>query len=186
MQWPFSRLSRSSRLLAAARLAGAARPLLGAAALAGGTLLLLGTLGSPALPAEPGRFALVASPEVPVSEVSFDEVTRLFSFHKKFWKPGEPASVLLPASGLEARKFLLKKVYKLSEPELRQMILKKLYQGEIDLPPKVASTDREALSFVASARGLVTIVPADSVRGTNVKVLRVDGKLPSDAGYILK
>ena len=180
MQWPFSRLSRSSRLLALAR------PLAGTAALAGGTLLLLGILGSPAVPAEPGRFALVVSPEVPVTEVSFDEVTRLFSFHKKFWKPGEPASVLLPASGLEARSFLLRKIYNLSEPELRQMILKKLYQGEIDLPPKVAASDREALTFVASARGLVTLVPADSVRGTSVKVLRVDGKLPNDAGYALK
>ena len=186
MQSPFSRLSRSSRLLVAARRAGAARPPFGAAALAGGTLLLLGTLGSPAVPAESWRFALVASPEVPVTEVSFDEVTRLFSFHKKFWKPGEPASVLLPAAGLEARTFLLQKIYKVSEPELRQMILKKLYQGEIDLPPKVASTDREALSFVASARGLVTLVPADSVRSAKVKVLRVDGKLPSDAGYALK
>ena len=172
MQWRSSRLSRSSRLLVAA--------------LAGGAQLVLGALGSPALTAEPGRFALVASPEVPVTGVSLDEVTRLFSFHKKFWKPGEPASVLLPASGLEARTFLLKKIYNLSEAELRQMILKKLYQGEIDLPPKVASSDRDALSFVASARGLVTIVPADSVRGTSVKVLRVDGKLPSEPGYVLK
>jgi hypothetical protein len=42
-----------------------------------------------------------------------------------------------------------------------------------------------ALNLVSAIRGSITFIPASAVT-PEVKVLRIDGKLPSDPGYVLQ
>jgi hypothetical protein len=94
-------------------------------------------------------------------------------------------SVLLPDSRRPERGFLLRHVYRMSDDDLRRFILERIFQAEIDFAPKVFSTDAEALAFVRAGRSLITVVSAGVARSPGVKVLRVNGKLPRQAGYPL-
>lgn len=139
-----------------------------------------------ATPATAAEFAIIASPAVQADSVSADDLRRVFALEKRHWAGGPPVSVLLPGSGQPAREVLLRQVLHLDETQLRQSILGKIYRGEITFPPRVASSDLEALEWVAAARNLVAIVPADKTGGANVRILRIDGKRPGDPGYPLK
>jgi hypothetical protein len=148
-------------------------------------LLLLGTPESAPTATKKTVFAAVASRSVPVDEVSLAELRQMFLLEKRFWKKGQPLVALYPASGSATRAFVLERLCRSTEGEMRHMILEKMYRGEIDLAPKVVNSDTEAVSFIAAGRGLVAIVPADMVTGESIKVLRIDGRPPYAAGYAL-
>ena len=147
-------------------------------------LALLLALGAPA-GARAGSYALIASPDVPVKQISLDEVRRIFLFKKTAWKGGVPITVLLPGDQLPARTFLLRSVYRRDEDGLRRFILEKLFRGEISLAPRVMDEDTDAIGYVTSGRGLVALVAHETHGLGNVRVLRVDGKLPGQPGYAL-
>src|SRR5262245_40080088 len=153
-----------------------------------GLLTAVGLCGSlPASLSAAGRsFAVVVSPDVPASDLTLEEVRRLFLLKKSFWKPGAPVTILLPGSGSSTRTFLLKTICRTDEPGLKRLILEKLYRAEIDLAPKVVGSGKETISFVASSRGVAGIVPVEDSAGADVKVLRINGKLPGESGYPLQ
>lgn len=138
-----------------------------------------------AAPQPSGEFAVIASRGVPVDDLTFDELRRVFLFKRRVWRPGQPVNVMLPDSGLPARAFLLRHVYRMSEQDLRRFILERIFQAEIDFAPKVVGSDAEALAFVRAGRSLITVVSAGAPRLAQVKVLRIDGKLPRQPGYPL-
>jgi len=132
-----------------------------------------------------GSLAVVASPDVTVDNLQLAELRRLFTLDRRFWKPGQSATMLYPPGGTPARATLLRLLCRTDEPGLRRMILEKMYRGEIDLAPKVAQSDAEALAFVASGRGLLALVPAALAEHASVKVLLVNGLRPGAPGYPL-
>jgi hypothetical protein len=139
-----------------------------------------------AAPLQPGaEFAVIASSGVPVDNLTLDELRRVFLFKRGVWRPGQPVNVMLPDSGLPARAFLLRHVYRMSEQDLRRFILERIFQAEIDFAPKVVASDAEALAFIKAGRSLITVVSAGAPRLWQVKVLRIDGKLPRQPGYPL-
>lgn len=130
------------------------------------------------------EYAVIASPDVSLSALSMDDLRRFFQFRRKFWKPGSPVMILLSESGMAPDSFLLAQVYQLHDKaSLRRLILEKLYQGQIDLAPKIVASDELAIRFVAAGRGLLAVVRADQVGDSGVKVLALDGKLPGSPGY---
>jgi len=148
------------------------------------TLILAASWMMPyAAPAEP-EFAIVASPDVTVADLSLDELRRLFGFSRKYWTASSPVTILLSEESMEPGSFVLEKVYQLPDKaSLRRLILEKLYQGQIDLAPKIVGSDELAIRFVAAGRGLLAVVRADAVDGAGVKILALDGKLPGSPGY---
>lgn len=132
----------------------------------------------------PVTYAVVVSPDVPISDVTLVELRRLFLFRKRFWEAGRRVTILLSETALEEPSYLLEEVYRVDDlRSLRRLILEKLYQEEIDLAPKIVASDGVALSFVASGKGLVTLVRADAVGDAKVKTLSIDGLLPDAEGY---
>lgn len=148
--------------------------------------VLIGALGRPALPGPGEEWVVVASPDVPVADVSLDHLRRMFFFRERYWKPGLPVTVVLSGDDLDAGSFVLQRIYRMDYTALRRMIFERLYQQEIELPPKVVASDSIAVEIVASGRGLVSIVRAATVQGSDVHVLSVDGIQPGAEGYALR
>ena len=142
--------------------------------------------GPPADPAPGDTYVVVVSPDVTATNLTMEELRRLFFFRERRWKSGPAASLVYSEEGLEPGSFLLTAIYHMSYPELRRLILEKLYQGEIALAPRVAPSDGIAVTYVASGRGLVALVPAAVGQGTRAKILTIDGLAPGSAGYALK
>lgn len=131
------------------------------------------------------RFALIANPSVRATSLSLAEVRQLFQLERRFWSTGNKVIVLLPGERLSARRPLLSRVYRGTEDDLKRLILERLYQGDIDAPPKTASAYDELVAFTVAAPGAITVVPLELVPTSGVNVIRIDGKLPSDPGYPL-
>jgi len=131
-------------------------------------------------------YAVVVSPDVSIDDVSVEQLRRIFQFKQRYWKGGRRITVLYSESSLEPGSFLLDEIYRLDYPSLKRFILEKLYQGELDLAPKVVASDRSVLRFVASGHGLVAIVASDTINGNGAKVLTVDGRRPETDDYPLR
>jgi len=136
--------------------------------------------------AEAADFAVIAHADVPVDNVSMDDLHHLFGLDQRHWKNGAPVRVLLPGSGAPARDLLLGSILHMTELQLRQMILGKIYRAEISFPPRVPGSDLEAVDYVAAAKGMIALVPAALAADKRVHTLRVDGKRPDDPNYPLK
>jgi hypothetical protein len=171
MRWSSTPRSRSSAPALAAALAA--------------LWLVAGPSARAAAPPAAAEFAAIASGGVPVDGLTLEELRRVFLFKRGVWRPGQPVYVMLPDRGLPARAFLLRHVYRMSDQDLRRFILERIFQAEIDFAPKVVGSEQEALAFVKAGRSIITLVSAAAPRLSEVKVLRIDGKLPRQAGYPL-
>jgi len=152
------------------------------------SVLVLATLavGTPGSRAEGEAYAVIVSRDVPVSNIEFDELRRIFRFKQHFWRTGQRVILLYSEDNLDPGSFLLDRVYDADYGSVRRLILEKLYSGEIDLAPKVVATDETAVAFVASGSGLIAVVRADAVDEESVKVLTVGGSAPGAADYPLR
>lgn len=144
------------------------------------------TLAWAVVPAAAEEWVVVVSADVPATNVSLDHLRRMFLFRERYWKPGLPVTVILSGDDLDAGSFVLQKIYRMDYAALRRMIFERLYQQEIELPPKVVASDDIAVEIVASGRGLISIVRTTSLRGGDLHVLSVDGVHPGGEGYALR
>lgn len=166
-------------------------PLRWRALLAWAALLLtsLGAGGAPAAVAarrapEPAALAIVVHADNPTVDVSLEELRRLLLLQKQFWDPRTRVVLLArPASSVE-QKVLLAKVYQMDEAALRKQFVQRLYAGEIPALPTVVKSCAAVAKLARQSRGVLTALLTDEVP-EGVKVLRVEGRLPGEAGYPL-
>ena len=132
------------------------------------------------------EYAVVVSSDVDMRTLTVAELRRIFLLERRFWKSGKPIVALMPSNGAPSRHYLLRGICGIDEAQFRQLLLEKMYRGEIDLAPKVVASDEEALSFVAASRGLIALVPANLAASARVRVLEIGGKSLGTAGFPLK
>ena len=73
----------------------------------------------------------------------------------------------------------------MDEDRFRQYWIGKMFRAEVAAGPKIVYSSEMALNLVSAIRGSITFVPLSAVT-SEVKVLRIDGKLPSEPGYPLQ
>jgi hypothetical protein len=149
-------------------------------------ILTASAVTAPELRAEERTYVVVVSPDVQVSNLEIDELLRIFRFEQRFWRAGRPLTLLYSEENLASGSFLLDHVYRTDYTSVRRVITERLYSGEIDLAPKVVSTDETAVAFVAAGSGLIAVVRADAIGDNPVKVLTVGGMAPGSADYPLR
>lgn len=116
--------------------------------------------------------------------VSTAELRRLFRGQRSHWANGRRVTLLMRDVGTPERGSFLEILYGMDEEEYRREILQAIFAGQANGAPRTLSSANGVLRFVFNAPGAVGYVRASEVDGT-VKVLRVDGKLPTDEGYPL-
>ena len=130
------------------------------------------------------ELAVIVHPQKEVSEVSAAELREMILMERQHWRGGGRIYLILPQSGSPEKDVLLKKVLKMTEEQLRRHYLGKLYGGEIAAFPSVARSGTGALRTVSLAPNAIAVVDAGGL-DPSVKVLRVQGRRPGDAGYLL-
>jgi hypothetical protein len=73
----------------------------------------------------------------------------------------------------------------MDEAQFRQYWIAKMFRAEVPRGPKIVFSTDMTLELVVAIPGSISFMKADQVTD-QVHVVRVDGKLPSDAGYPLK
>ena len=131
-----------------------------------------------------GDVAIVVSPDVPVDNLTFQQVRELLMGDRQFWKPGLRVALLMRAPATRERDVILKVVYRMGESEFRRYWIEKVFRAEAQAGPKIVYSNEAATELVASIPGAVAFVDATQVP-KGLKVLRIDGALPGEKGYRL-
>ena len=129
--------------------------------------------------------AIVVHPEAQVDNVSFDDLRKIFMAQQQFWRDNSRITLLVRAPIAAERKLILDRIYGMSEDQFRQFWIGKMFRADVASGPKIVYSSEMARELVSAIPGAITFLPLDAVT-PNVKVLRIDGKLPTDAGYALR
>jgi ABC-type phosphate transport system substrate-binding protein len=131
-----------------------------------------------------GDVALIVHPKNPVASLTWTEVVAIFKAEQQHWKAGERIYLILQESGGPERALVVKRIYRMSDVELKQFWLAKLFRGEIAALPRVVASSAAAKRIVAQAPNALAFVDAAAVDAT-VKAVRIDGRKAGEPGYPL-
>lgn len=129
--------------------------------------------------------AIVVNPKSTVTNLSFNDLRRIFLGEEQFWPDRSKITLLVRAPVARERAVVLDEIYRMDEDQFRQYWIGKMFRAEIAGGPKIVYSSDMAMNLVDAIPGSITFVLASAVT-PNSKVIRIDGKLPSDPGYPLK
>jgi hypothetical protein len=151
-------------------------------------LILLAWSLLPFLPAQsqrPSGVAVIVNPDTPVSELSLDEVRKIFLGNRQYWTAKLPVVLLIRAPVARERDLVLQQIYQMNEAQFKRYWIAKIFRAESAAAPKVVYSNDVANELTATMPGAIAFVDARDVR-SGVKVVRIDGLLPDDPAYPLK
>ncbi len=151
-----------------------------------GVMLLI---SAPALLADDAvsrsSIAIVVHKFSPVENLSLQELRSIFLADQQFWPDRTRITLLVRAPQSDERTFILDRIYQMSEAQFRKYWIAKMFRAEVPRGPKIVFSTGMALDLVVAIPGSISFARADAV-SDDVKVIRIDGLLPSDDGYPLR
>jgi ABC-type phosphate transport system substrate-binding protein len=129
--------------------------------------------------------AVVVHPDTPVSNLSLSDVRKVFLGDRQYWSTSIPVVLLIRAPVARERDVVLKIIYQMSESQFKQYWIAKIFRAEAATAPKVVYSNDMANQLVTAIPGAIAFIDSKDVK-PGTKVLRVDGRLPGEAGYPLR
>jgi ABC-type phosphate transport system substrate-binding protein len=129
--------------------------------------------------------AIVVRPDVPVDNLSFDDLRRLLLGNRQFWSSNLRVTLLVRAPGARERDVVLKSIYQMSEAQFRQYWIAKVFRAEATSSPRIVYSNEMAAELAVAIPGAVAFVEASQIP-QGLKVLKIDGHLPGEKGYPLR
>ncbi len=128
------------------------------------------------------NWAMVVAPGSKLQDVSLADLTKLCKGTQKAWPDGKSFTLVVRNPDAPEMRGALQKIFGVNDSDLKPVLAK---LNESHPVMKVVDSDEELIRTVGSTPGAVGLLDVYSINSA-VKVLRVDGKLPFDAGYSLK
>lgn len=125
------------------------------------------------------QLAIVTDAANPASNFSSDDLLKILNLRTHTWPDGKPIIVVVRDPSVAAMQVVLHKVFNMSVDQAHAFI--QAHKGSI----MVADSDQAVIRFVASNWGAIGVVDVYSLTN-EVHVVKVDGKLPFEQGYLLK
>ncbi len=119
-----------------------------------------------------------------LSDLSSQDLIKIFKSDKQFWKDGKKIYLILHEEGSDEKAVVLNCIYRMETDELRKFWLGKLYRGAIATLPKTVSSNEAIKRFISRVPNAIGVIDTAAIDGS-VKSLSIDGKNPSDVGYLL-
>jgi hypothetical protein len=150
------------------------------------TLVLIATSGF-ALPVDAGeariKLALVVGKDSPVSDISLPDLKRLY-LGERINSAGQHLIPLNLVPLTRERSGFDKTVLNMSPDAIARYWIDRKIRGDSG-PPKAIDSADLLQRVVTRLEGSIGYTPAGEIR-SDVKPVRIDGKLPSDGGYALE
>lgn len=129
--------------------------------------------------------AIVVHPDTPVDVLSLADVRKVFRGERQYWTPDIPVVLLVRAPVSREREVVLRVIYQMNEAQFKQYWIAKIFRAETTATPKIVYSNDVANQLVGAIPGAVGFMPAGEVKPP-LKILRVDGKGPGEAGYQIR
>jgi phosphate transport system substrate-binding protein len=127
---------------------------------------------------------IIVNRENPLENLTMAELRTVFLGERSHWPNGRRITLVMMDSGPE-RETLVRNVCRMSESDLRRRYLQGLLTGEVLVSPKTLATAVGVRKFVFNVPGAVGYLRPEDI-DDSVKVIRIDGHLPSDPEYPLR
>ena len=127
---------------------------------------------------------VVVSQDNPVTTLSLPELRDILSGQRTHWSSGRPVTlILMPSPGTPERRIVLGSVLSMDEAAYRKHWVGRVFRAESASAPTVGESPDVICRAVARIRGAIGLVSAPT---PDVRVVRINGMLPSDAAYPLR
>jgi len=147
--------------------------------------LLFSAPGSTQEPSSESAIAIVVHEDTQVENLSLEELRSIFLADQQFWPDRTRIILLVRAPQSDERTFVLNSIYQMDESQFRQYWIAKMFRAEVPRGPKIVFSTDMTLELVLAIPGSISFMRANEVTD-QVRVVRVDGKLPHEPGYPLK
>jgi hypothetical protein len=127
------------------------------------------------------NWALVAPSGSKVQDVSLADLVKLCKGSQKTWPDGKSFTLVMHDPDSQEMRSAVQKLFGVTPDEIKPLLTKLNEAHTI----KVLENDDDIIRIVDNIPGAVGLVDVYAIN-SSVKVLRIDGKLPFDAGYSLK
>ena len=151
-------------------------------------LIACGLLAAAPLPAASqttGDIAVVVNADVPIDNLSLADLRHILLGDREFWPSGARVTLLIRAPIARERDAAVKDVCQMTEAQFRQHWIGKVFRADAASGPKIVYTAEMAMDQASRLAGAITFVQAP-VTTKGLKVVKIDGKAPGQAGYKLK
>jgi len=129
--------------------------------------------------------AIVVHQDTEVDNLTLAELRSIFLAERQFWQDRKRIILLVRAPQSDERDFVLNKIYQMSEAQFRQYWIGKMFRAEVPRGPKIVFSTDMTLELVIAIPGSISFMRVGDA-SDDVKLVRVDGKLPSENGYPLQ
>ena len=135
--------------------------------------------------AAPTEIAIVVNSSNPINALSLSDLRKIYMGERVYWKTNSPVLLLMRSSGSRERDVILRVVYQMTEQQYTQYWVAKVMRAEASDPPAILYSLGMVLEGVKGSPGAIGYLDSRDVR-PGMKVLRIDGFLPGEAGYPLR
>ncbi len=131
------------------------------------------------LAAQAKQLALVADTKNTTSNISAADLVKIFNVHNRTWPDGKAIKIVMRDPSSADMQLVLRKLLNMTPDQAHTFI-----QAHRDAIV-IADSDDAVLRFVASSPGALGIVDLYSLT-KDVNVVKIEGKLPVEQGYLLR
>jgi len=125
------------------------------------------------------QLAIVAEKSNATTNLSSADLVKIFLARTHNWPDGKPVVLVMRDLSSADMQLLVRKVLNMTPAEAHAFV--EAHRGAI----VVAESDDAVIRFVSGTRGAIGVVDLFSLT-KDVNVLKVDGKLPVEQGYLLR
>lgn len=129
--------------------------------------------------------AVVVHPGVPVDALTIAELRRVVLGDREFWPANIRIALMIRAPVARERDVVVRTIGQMSEAQFRQHWIGKVFRAETATGPKIVYSQEMAIDSAGRTPGAITFVDSSAAL-KGLKVLRIDGRLPGQAGYPLR
>ena len=141
-------------------------------------LVFLCLLLAPAL-TQAKQLIIVADKTSTTTNLTASELEGMFNARIRTWQDGKPVTVVMRDPATEDAQLILRRILNMTSDQARAFI--QSHRGVI----VIAASDDEIVHIVSITRGAIGVIDLYSLT-KDVNVLKIDGKLPLQPGYLLK
>ena len=137
----------------------------------------------------PGPLAVVVHRNSVVDNISFGDLRKMFTGDLRTWPDSSPVFLVQQPPESLTQRYMLQLLLKTTPSAYNRQLLQTHFQGKPLPEIKVLNSDASAIKFVLNVPGAVTVVggaAAVAAFPSQVKLLKIDGKLPRETGYPLQ
>jgi ABC-type phosphate transport system substrate-binding protein len=129
--------------------------------------------------AQAKQLAVVTDTSNSTTNVSAADLVKIFNAHTRSWPDGKPVTLVVRDPSSADMQLVLRKLLNMTPDQLQAII--QSHKGSI----VVADSDEAVIRFVSGTHGAIGVIDLYSLT-KDVNVVKIDGKLPVEQGYILR